>query len=381
MDQDLKLYTLIVTASAQTDLGKTQRQRLAEAGVLGGDQAAVEHLATEAGDQTVRGYYRGRYAAKMAQELDELSSSSGFEAVPLAGVDSPTGRDGYYAVENADIGPPSASTENVQEFTLSLSKKGRRASHFRAVEPTQRQLDHEFGTDTYAYVAAPTTASKVLWFDPETKARERPSPVATRSAELADVDVYDPANSTLSTSDPLLVYQIDYADEELVDCRVYDTRGFDAKHDADGGLQWAKVFSTEHDVDAEIVLDNGLLRLRPDETAGTMGAETWDDTAGAWSDTGLAGNQPATVTLLDVDLTHVGMVRDVAQLLFDVDGSLFALNATVAKGYSDVLFGIPENETGPIPTDLETWLSSIASPSITDPNAAKTLVARAEVRR
>jgi len=126
---------------------------------------------------------------------------------------------------------------------------------------------------------------------------------------------------------------------------------------------------------------NALIRLRLDEPNGTLEAEEWDDANTTWTTVGLGSSQPPTVSLFDVDLMDIAMVRDRAQLTFDVGGSLFALNAILNRGYGAVQFTVPENETGPIPDDLENWLSPIASTSIADPNASKTLVARKEVRK
>ncbi|WP_254768238.1 hypothetical protein [Salinilacihabitans rarus] len=383
------LYNSPLPESAATDERDRLGQQLAEAGLLDEDSAMVESIASQAADLTLEGQYRwGEDVSTMlATELDELSGAS-TGALPLYRRSGGYPNAGYYEIASADVAPLHANDRSVWRYTLSLTHAGARGRHFRAIEPTQRQLDHEFGTDTQALVAVPTTASKVRWFDPESKAIAQATTLETRAAEPLDVDVYDLADgeAAVGVSDPWLIYDVSYADDVRTGVRAYDTRGNAEKFmttgdGSQGPRQWQTIHSTGHDITNEIVLDNGLLRLRPDETAGTMSAEMWDDTNGVWSDTGLAGTQPATVTLLDVDLTAVSMVRDVVQLLFDVDGSLFALNAIVAKGYDEVLFSIPENETGPIPTDLETWLSSIASSSITDPNAAKTLVPRSEVRR
>ncbi len=64
-----------------------------------------------------------------------------------------------------------------------------------------------------------------------------------------------------------------------------------------------------------------------------------------------------------------------------IDGDLFALDAIVQRGHSEVLWDIPENETGPIPESVEDWVGPIASESVVDPQAAKTLTSRSDVRR
>lgn len=378
---DLQLYTLVVASASQTELRNQQRQELAQAGVLDQDGGVAEQLSSNPGDQTLNGVYRGRFAEKMATEIDELSSAAGFEAVPLAGIDGSTPIDGYYVVEEADVRPAQAQTGNAQRYDLTLTEMGTRNSHWRAVETNRRQVDHDWGNDLDALVGVPATAGKVQWYNPDDGSKELASPVNTHSAELGDVEIYDlnDGEAAVGTSNPTLLYEISYREEENTDCRVYDTRGHGSKLDTDGNLQWQKVFSTQHDFDDELVFDTGRLRLRPDEGAGTLEAEEWDATNEVWSDVGLT--QPSTTELFDVDLTSITMLRDQAQLTFDVDGSLYALDAILHAGHEDVLFAIPENESGPIPTDLQDWLSPIASTTIVDPQATKTLVSRREVRK
>ncbi|MFC6765440.1 hypothetical protein [Natrinema soli] len=385
---DLQLYTLIVASASQSELGNRQRQQLAQSGILNQDGGVAEQLSSNPADQTLDGVYRGRYAEKMATEIEELSSASGFEAVPLAGVDGATPADGYYVVEEEDIGPAEAQTGKAQRYELSLSKKGTRNDNWRALETTPGQLDRDaWGADLTAHVGVPSAASKVQWFNADGDGTRVPaSLVETRSAELGDIDIYDLEDAPwyapppFKEEPPTLLYEIPYTAEENVDVRVYDTLGQASKKDGNGDLQWQKLFSTQHDFDHELVIDTGLLRLRLDEAAGTIEAETWDSGTGAWTTVGLEADQPSTVTLFDIDLETVAMARVRAQLTFDIGGTLFALNAIVARGAEDVLFGLPENETGPVDADLENWLSPIASTSIVDPQAEKTLTARKEVR-
>ncbi|MDF9748356.1 hypothetical protein [Natrinema salsiterrestre] len=381
---DLQLYTLVVPQDSQSGLLSQLQQQLATSGILEQDGGIVEQLSGQPGDQTVSGVYRARYAGKMADELEELGRASGFDELPLAGVGEKTSKDGYYALESADVDQIQPQTTLVQRYDLQLRKKGTQDDYWRAVKPNRRQLDHPFGNDTAPVeVGVPAAASKVQWFNAEDQSRESASAIETRSAELGDVDIYDleGGESAVGVEDPTLIYEVPYTDEELTDCRIYDTLGEASKLDADGDLQWQKLFSTQHDFDDEIVLDNGRIRLRLDEPAGTLEAETWDSSTDSWTTVGLEADQPSSVELFDVDLMDVAMVCDRAQLTFDVDGSLFALNAIVNRGHDAVQFTIPAGESGPIPTDLESWLEPIASTSVVDANAAKTLVARNEVRR
>jgi len=185
---------------------------------------------------------------------------------------------------------------------------------------------------------------------------------------------------------PALIYAIDYTEEECCDIRVWDTRGENSKHDAEGDLQWRKVFSSGHETasDAQLIFDSGLLRVWLDEAAGTLEAEEWDDTAESWTSiTAVADGGTATDwSLYDIDLTSVAMVDVRAQLEFahPTDG-LFDLDVSLQRGQESLLVEIPEGETGPIPSGLESWLELIVSASAVDPQPSKGLVSRKEVRR
>ncbi len=378
---DILLYTLVVPKDSQSDLLNRLQQQLATAGILDQDGSVVEQLSSEPGNQTVSGLYRDPFAAKMATELEELARASGFDELPLTGLDGATSQDGYYVLESADVDQVQPHTTLVQQFDLSLTKKGTQNGFWRALETNPRQVNHDFGGDLDVLVGIPAAATKVRWYDPATGATEPASTLETRSAELGDVDIYDVDASPLSTDTPALIYEIDYGAEETVDCRVWDTQGTSDKLDADGNLQWQKVFATDHDVtsDAELILDSGLLRVRFDEAAGTIAAQEWDETNTTWTDVGLS--RPSGVSLLDVDLTTIGMATIQAQLLIDDNGTLYSLDVILARGDTDALFAIPENEGGPIPTNIQDWLSPIAKTTLVDPQTTKTVVDRHTVRK
>jgi hypothetical protein len=126
------------------------------------------------------------------------------------------------------------------------------------------------------------------------------------------------------------------------------------------------------------------IRVWLDEAAGTLEAEEWDDTAESWTSiTAVADGGTATDwSLYDIDLTSVAMVDVRAQLEFahPTDG-LFDLDVSLQRGQESLLVEIPEGETGPIPSGLESWLELIVSASAVDPQPSKGLVSRKEVRR
>ena len=387
------IYNSPIPEAAQTDERDRLGQKLAEAGILQEDGAVVESLSSEAADLTLSGQYRWgeEISTMLATELDELSASS-LPTLPLYRRSGGYSNAGYYEIASADVEPLHGNDRSVWRYSLSLTFVGKKGSYFRAVEATPWKLDHELGNSTSPIeVGVPAAATKVQWHNPEDGTRSPAVPVETRPTAAADVDIYDfesGYNAVYDTNYNLveggtatLLYAADYADGPPCGVRVYDTRGYDGKFTSEGIRQWQTVHSTEHGIGDPVVMSNALIRLRLDEPNGTLEAEEWDATNDQWTTVGLGSSQPPTVSLFDVDLESVAMVRDQAQLTFDVDGSLFALNAILSRGLDTVQFSIPENETGPVPAALEDWLSPIASESLIDPGAEKTLVARSEVRR
>ncbi|WP_226040837.1 hypothetical protein [Natrinema sp. DC36] len=318
---------------------------------------------------------RGRIRAS---EAEHLLSQPTFSPVAVS-IPAQPDLEGYYAASSVDrdVRLSQDDDDDHHQVPLTLSRSGTDQSHFRILETNPNEdIDHEFGNDTTLQVGIPAAAKKTQWFNPEDEMRDLASPVETRSAEGGNIEIFDIADgeAAVGTGEPALIYQLDLEADGDFDVHVFDTQGSETEDD------WVKIFSPKTGVD-EIILDTSLLRLRLDEPNGTLEAEEWDSATDAWATVGLEGAQPSTVTLFDVDLMDVAMVRDRAQLTFDVDGSLFALNANLNRGYDAVQFSIPEDETGPVPQALEDWLSPIASASVVDPQPAKGLVARNNVRR
>ncbi|ELZ12505.1 hypothetical protein C478_10526 [Natrinema thermotolerans DSM 11552] len=314
-------------------------------------------------------------------ELEHLLSQPMFAPVAVS-IPSQPDLEGYYVGSSVDrdVVLSQEGGDDHHVVPLTLSRAGTSGSHYRALEtrPVDDEIDHPYGNDTTLLVGLPAVAKQVQWFDPEGETRQLASPIETRSAEGGDVEIYDLADgeAAVGTGSPALVYAIALEAEGDVDVGVFDTQGSGDRAD------WAQIFSPKTGLTgSEVVMCNGLIRLRLDEPNSTLEAQRWDATNTTWTTVGLEADQPSTVELFDVDLETVAMARDRAQLTFTVDGSLFALDAILARGDKDVLFTIPPNESGPIPADLENWLSPVASSSVVDPNASKDLVARSEVRR
>ncbi|WP_435552748.1 hypothetical protein [Natrinema sp. CGMCC1.2065] len=343
------------------------------------DRGSAEMLAGPAPEISFDVVADGPRGRVRASELEHLLSQPTFAPVAVS-IPSQPDLEGYYVGSSVDrdVVLSQDGGDDHHAVPLTLSRSGTDQSHYRVLETDPNtDVDHEWGNDTTLLVGLPAVADRVQWFDFESEARQLATPIENRSADGGDVEIFDIADgkAAVGTGSPALIYDLNLEADGDVDISVFDTQGSEDRAD------WAQVFSPKTGVGGEVVIDNGLIRLRLEEAAGTLEAQRWDATNSTWTTVGLESDQPSTVTLFDVDLMDVAMARDRAQLTFDVDGELFALDAILTRGAEDVLFTIPTNEAGPIPTALEDWLAPIASTTVVDPNASKGLVARNEVRR
>ncbi|OYR72708.1 hypothetical protein [Halorubrum ezzemoulense] len=373
---------------------------LSEQGVLDGD-ALVEAISSEAADLSLTGSYAaGDWAPLLAGELEELADAS-MGALPLFGTGGASDLDsGYYEVESADVGPPHAVGKRVYEWDLTLTKKGTRKSHLRAVETevTQPSPGHEFGNDTDALVGIPTAATAVRVVDTLSQPTQRAStaPIDTVDTPHGSIDVYDVNAEAIDT--PIYIYRVAYDEEAPVDVRVYDTLGRDGQYieGSDGRVrQWQGVYARDHDFAGAVVIENGLLRVTIDEptnadATAALEAETYDAGADSWSTVSLPsyadGDLDTDWQPADVDLTHIGQARVAAQVEFEAvagtnAGDVFAVDVELERGRESLEVWIPERVTAEIPTDLEALLDPIASTSVVDTGVEQGLVAREEVRR
>ncbi|AXR80783.1 hypothetical protein [Natrarchaeobaculum sulfurireducens] len=330
--------------------------------------------------------FTGCDAPQRAVELHELLNST--HHAPLPVTMAADGADGYYVASSSTRYIKPSDDEHRREVVrTSLTRAGTDQRLVRALEAAPRLADHEFGNDLEAHIALPTDARKVRWFDPDSGDRELAEPVETVATAYGDVDVYDlegwpdyEFDPDDPSEAPLLVYEIDKDRDAEADVRLWDTRGYESL-EADGRRQWQHVFSKDHEYGGAIVLDTGRLRLWLDEDDGTVDAQEWDSSEAEWTDLELAAEQPESVAVFDIDVREIGMVRDVVQVTFDVDGELFAMDAILESGAGEVLLEIPDGEDKPVPEAVEDWLEPIASRSLVDAQATKTLISRSNLER
>ena len=392
------IYTVAIpepTAPTEQDALGTQ---LSEQGILGSD-AIVDALSTQAADLSLTGQYAyGTYYSELlATELTELANSQ-LSGVPLFG--GAGTRSGFYQIESAQVEPVHAGGRDVWEWSLSLTKKGTRKTHLRAVEPSPSEPETPYGTGgATARVALPSGATLLRALDSQSAPtqRVRLTPTQTRSGAYGDVDLYDLGD--VAIDEPVIVYDAPADAQGPVDVHVYDSRGRADKFiTADSGRvrAWQSVFDTAHEFDAgaEAVLENGLLRLHLDEPdagdqSASLAAERWEDSTSSWASVDLPSYADGDIATdwqpVDVDLTRIGqasvhMIVEFEAVTGTNAGDIFRLDMRLFRGWSDVLMTIPPSESGPVPPALYDLFEPIASDRVVDPGVEQTLIARSEVR-
>lgn len=382
-----RLYTTRITDdSLQTQTPSSQRQVSQLAGTETG-APFVTPTGNDPGDLRLRGQYRGPYAERLNAELRELLGADAIDAVALYRVGNTTPEDGYYTPErNVDGGRVQPQTAGAVAFDARLVEKGdlgafRRAVHAGSVDA--RTISHDFGNATTGYVGVPATATHVTWAHNDLSTTQAASADDTVAAEFGDVDRFDIESAPAGVGTrPYLVYELDPADAGDVDAGVWDTYG-DARV-VNGTCAWQAVYRSGHRFVGVPHVDTGRIRTDLD-TSGGLSAERWDDGTGSWTSVTLG---TADWALDDVDLVRPGVAHVHVQLTFRAtadttdrsQGDLYPLDAYWHRGWADVQFAIPETESGPIPTDLVTYLDPIASDSVVNPLPNRTLIAREDLR-
>jgi len=379
---DKRLHHVRIGADSQRPGESSSTTNLAALGMLSGG-SSVESLSLDPGQRRIEATVKGTYAEMVASEIEELWAAPQFDPIVYCTPSGAAPEDGYYILEDGTFSRANTRSEEVQQISGTVREAGTRGDDWRALRTSKSDQSHDeqWGNDTTATVAVPAVASKVQWYNEESRVRKPATATSTRAAEFGDVSVYDLADGTdaVGAENPMFIYDIDYVEETRVGLRVYDTRGNASKYDADGERQWMVVTRPQHDFDDSILLDSGCIRLTLDEAAGTIAAETWDDGSSSWTSVSLTND--SSWSLFDVDVVEIGMVRAVAQLTFSDGTDLYALDAIVGRGADAVLFAIPDGEDPPIPGGLVDWLDPIAASTIYDTGETKGLVDRQEVRR
>mgnify|MGYP006270703901 CR=1 FL=1 len=392
-----QLYTVPLPEATTPQERESLATELAEQGILNGD-SIVDALSTDSADLSLTGQYAyGTYYSELlATELEELANSQ-LSGVPLFG--GAAARAGFYEIASANVEPVHAGGRDVWEWDLSLTKKGTRKTHLRAVTVAPSEPTTPFGAgDASTTVALPASATLVGALDSRSAPTERValSPTETVSGAYDDLDIYD--IGAISIEDPVIVYDAPKDAQPPIDVHAYDSRGREAKYiTADNGRvrAWQSVFDTAHEFapSAAAVLENGLLRVRLDEPdaddqTASLAAERWDTATDSWATVGLPSYDQEVATdwvPVDVDLTRIGQASVHALVEFeavagDAAGDVFRLDLRLFRGWSGVLVTIPPSEQPPVPPALYDLVEPLTSTRVVDPGVEQTLIARSEVR-
>lgn len=397
-----QLYATRIGEVVQSDTQSSKRRRLATAGALNADDAAVSTVAPEAGEQRFRYMAVGGFASLAASAVEELAGAANIGAVPYATVagDDPQ-RDGYFVVGDEATERPISAQSDVQRLDISLTREGTRGNQWRAIQTKPQTVDNPFGSDAGAEVGAHAAARKVQWYDATggTGAVESATVQRTVTGERADINIYDATEPTFD--DPALIYTLPYEREYQADAHLWDDHAraktaavVDDTGDSVGSatvgdatiaglgtaLAWGRVYGTGHDYVGERVAETGALRLRFDESRGRLKAWRWDDADAVYQPVQLDAS--SSWRLYDVDITDISLGSIDAQVEFrDTSAASLTthnLDVSLKRGYEDALWTVPANGSTP-PQGLIDRVDAIASTQGSDPAAATQLIPREDV--
>lgn len=377
------IYTLVIPEDAKTNTTADGRREVRSPGLIGGGTPSAQAAGLNPGSRRLAATLRGQRSDVMAEEVRELWDAPDYERVPYFSSGAVREGDGYYVLEDVTVEPiETRQAASAHTITGGMEKVGTRSSHLRRVDTVPAVIENDFGNTDLTEIGVASAATRVRWWEPQTGSLEVATPVRTEQGEFSDVDVFEVSNTTLSgvgDAAAPLVYDLVYAEEGRVDVGLWDTRNT-TKTDANGNVQWQKVFTHEHEFEGEAVLDNGLLRVRVDATAGTISAEAWNETTTAWEAVAL-GTSDWVPDDLDVYRVEPADVSAQVEFRNTVDNSLYALNVSLKRGWTDALCVRAPGESGTTPAGLQTLLDPIASPSLNDPDETTALAEREEVRK
>lgn len=389
------LYRLAVPRDVQLQQRREGRRDVRTSGSLspGSGGGATDAIAVQPTGQRLEVGLRSQGSSKIIEEYAELFDADGFDAVAYHGTrgygddygdSGRTPQDGYYALEGTESDPVIRGDGDGGSVTGRLRKKGTRKSHWRSVKTNPATITNPFGSDTTGYIAAPDDARNVRWSNVDGDTEDATA-VTTNNAKHGDVTLYDAQASSFQTSsdNPELIYDLVHIHAGAVDCKVWDPRGVD-ETDANGVLQWQKVFRPDHQFDgSEVVISTSLLRVYIDDVAQTITAERWNDATTAWESVTLGSSDWVP---FDLDIVSIGASRVEFQLEFfntNVGGgeeTYYTYTGVAHRGRDDIQWQDPPNQTTVSTPDLDSLLNPIADPSTVDPQQRRSLRHRQETR-
>jgi len=396
---DRLLYATPIPRDAQTGAEADRRRQLSKQGRLQQDVPQVTGISSEAGEERITGWARGKLAPLTAGELNELFQASNL-IVPYFARDERTNADGYYQPEAATVRPEDPRELRVQRFDGQLTKVGSRRSHWRAVATTVTAADNPFGGGGATEIAISARASNVRWYDADgAGGLEDATEQRRETGEHALFSVYDVAEP--SFDNPWLLYSLAYEHEARADVQVWDdygrakesveTENAPAVESATVGdslgtttvvpSRWQRVYATDHDyserVSARPIIESDRLRFRPDEARGRLIVYRWNVTDEHWDLVQLGASD---WHLLEWDIRLIDLSRVASLVTFQnvSTGATHDLWVAVRRGLADALIINPENESS-VPSGLVDRLDPVASDAANDPGERADVLAKSEV--
>lgn len=387
------LYTQAIPTDSQQGQHEQYRRQLSKSGAIDSEEAAIEDVSLEPGEEELHVTFRGRHAEVMKEELRQLFESEAHDVVPFSGYDFgedepiQTEDDGYYYTESIDVDrldprfeTAGESGQDIYELRGRIVKEGTRESYWRAVDYELRSAHNPFADSGDVFIAVPEPAEKVRWFDPVTGEKEFAEPSATVDAEFVDLERYELDDPEAGDAG-LLLYTIDYTTEGKADAKVWDTLNKNEKTVVEVGGEateyqhWHKVFSNRHEFTGALVLDNEVLRVTFDRETAEITAERYTDGEYETVDLGASDWQ-----VFDADLTRASQTADDVQVEFTDGEEFFVLDGRLRRGFEDVLWTVPPNQSGATPDGLMDLLEPIASGESLKVQSSKGVEPRGEVR-
>jgi hypothetical protein len=355
------------------------RTQIQQSGLLQQGGTAVEKIAQDNIDLVVDGTFNfGRtFSKKVADELESLGESE-YSGLPFFNPDlSSGGRNaGYYELERVDVSPSHPVNQDAFEYTAAFTFTGTKQTDWSAVETNIEDVQTGLATGSDALIGLPTTATKTKWFG-TADGTESATASSTVTAEYGDVDLYDPADTSIVN--PTLLYELDYADVGSVDVRVFDDRGVGKYYTVDGQdfSRWTHAYHTSYEFEGDPLVDNGRHRLRYDEPNGEVEFYEWDTGFDTWNEQTV---DHSDFSLVDADFEQIGAAdtRVYAEFEDDSTGSLYTVILSHQRGLNNPIARGPVGETWT--TAFEDYLDQFCSDVSTDPKPTRTLKSRGEVK-
>lgn len=381
------LYRQSVPKDTQLQARGQGSRRVQTSGSVAENSAGVtQGIAVNPQGQRLEVGLKGAGAARIVESYAELFDAGGITSVAYYGTGQRTPTDGYYVLEGVESEPVIRGNGDGGNVVGRLRRKGSRKSHWRAV-PTNPYSGYTSNLNdgfTRARVVVPSTATKVRWSNRDGATEEATAISAGVATEFGTVDIYDALDSSYEsgTSNATLVYDLPYVHTGKHDAKVWDDRGNASKTDADGVLQWQKVYRSDHVFEGAAVVDTGRLRVYLDDEAQTITAEAWDSGTSSWSAVSLGTSD---WVLYDTDIVGINQCRVDAQLEFsNTDGTdaiqFYRYDTVAHRGKAGLMFKDPPDEDNVDPTDLDSLLSPIQGEDNTDPQQTRALRSRQDLR-